>query len=258
MEIDNLKLLKATVEAASEIKTLELGPRGTVELALVPEGYTLKDLDKYAKQPRRLEQKQNFATVEAFATYVKAWGHTNVIMRGFLSNGNITATLDYHAAPSEPSWCGHVATLSSDITPEWKVWKDHEKDRFTQRIFLHFIEDNAEDIEEPALAELIGTIKDVKIGNQGGRKSSVSSTVEDQSQNRRVEIESGLPDSIMLSLRPWRHAHKYAVKARPFLHADETGIQFSYHLINLDRVLEKAFNDIVEEVAKLTDRQVLI
>lgn len=276
METDNLKLLKQTIEAAGGVKTVELPMLNRIQLVMVPDGYSLKDLDHYRARPRRLVQKQIFATIEAFAEYVNKWApDESALLRGELYkadqskiggpldscstlSGTITAVLDYHEGVDAPSWCSHIAVLSSDLTPELKTWGQREKDRFSQRTFRHFLEDNAMDISDPDLASLIAKVQDVKIGSSGGRTSSVTTTVEDQSSHKRVEIESGLPDIILLALRPWRFCDKYEVKARPFLHVEDGAIQFSYHLINIDRVLEAAFNDVVTNVEALIGRKVLI
>lgn len=48
------------------------------------------------------------------------------------------------------------------------------------------------------------------------------------------------------------------VKARLYLSAPNEVVQFSYHLINEDRVLEAAFQDAKKKVEELTKLKVLV
>ena len=225
-----------------------------LDYLVVPEASKYFDLDKYREKPRRIEQKVQFTTLNAFIFYVNRWAKDETFVSCDRSN-QIYATIDYHNHNlATAAWCEHVATLLALVTPEWKVWTGGEKQRMEQRQFVNFLEDNAEDIKTD-LGKLLSSVKEVTIGQTGSTKSRVSATENDLAAHKNVTVASGLPDIIELGLRPWQYSETYLVKARPFIHFEEgKQPEFSYHLVNTEKVKEVAF----EKAAALIEAQTLI
>ncbi len=222
-----------------------------LDYLVFPENSSFKVLDEFRNRPRRLKQNVEFTTLGSLIEYIKIYQGNKMLVTGNRDNKDqIVAILDYHnpIGPT-PSWCEHVAILKAIITPEWKTWADNEKKRMSQRLFAAFMEDNAEDIKAP-LADLITKITNVTIGASGSTKSKVTTTEEGLESSRNVNVTSGLPDIIELGLRPWQYSEPYLVKARPFIHITEgKAPEFSYHLVNLDRVKDAAFRKAITTVA---------
>lgn len=258
METDNFELIKKTVEAAADIKRVPVFHENDVQLALVPEGYHLKDLDKYNAMPRRLEANQEFTTTNAFCVYVSKWKQESTLLRGNSREGSFSAVIDYHDGAEDPSWCGHNVKLIARHTPEWKLWIDKDRVRMRQRDFVHFIQDNIADIYSPDSSELLKMVADVKTRASGGRTSSVSNANERRTSELDYTVESGLPELITLSIRPWEHTGKYELKIRPFLYHDDEGAQFMLSVTNADRVLQAAFDDTAKVIAEETGLQVFV
>lgn len=233
-----------------------------LDYLVVPEHSNYFDLDKYRDRPRRLVQTVEFAALESLIGYIKRWSGKSTMITGDRdSKHQIKAVLDYHSFTKDeriPSWCEHVAILKALVTPEWRIWTDGEKKHMSQRTFAAFLEDNAEDIETD-LAGLLTQVKNVTIGQSGSTKSRVSTVENDLTAHKNVSVASGLPDFISLGLSPWRHSDPYKVKARPFIHFEEgKAPEFSYHLINLEKVLDTAFLKAVKTVKEGTGYEVYV
>lgn len=257
----NIEIVQQMAIAGAEPKTIKLVSGEDFQYFLVPHNTELKNLDEFMERPRKLRENISFKTIASLIDYIKRWSSDDmekIVVADIDDPKQIKATLDYHDSATEPCWCDHKASLLAIIPPAWKVWEKHNKIRFSQKSFIHFIEDNAEDISEPDIGGLLTSIGDVKIGGTNKIFSRVSQTEEDKAAASNVKIESGLPNVIELGLAPWVHSDKYKVKARPFLHHKDGIVQFSYHLINTDRVKESAFQDCVKAVEKGTEMKVYI
>lgn len=250
--LEALKYLLSLLYIVPETKETRAG----VEYLVTPDNSRFTDMDKYRERPRRLEETVEFFTLESLIAYIIKWQTVHSVMMCGINNKNqMKAILDFHEAHNLPSWKGHRALLTAEVTPEWTTWEAGMKARMSQREFVNFLEDNAMDInpQKTPLAPLITQIRDVQVNRAGATRAQSSSTRESVDHSAAVEVATGLPEIIELVLKPWQHSARYEVRARPFIHLNPgEAPKFSYQLINLNKVREQAYNAAVKEVADAT------
>ena len=244
--------------AAAGNRTITFAGVEPLDYILIPPGYSMKTMDEYQDAPRRIRETVKFTTVASFAYYVTKFGDPSSLLSGNMkAKAILNCVLDYHR-PDGAAWCSHSVELIAESTPAWATWVGNNKQRMSQRDFGNFVEDNAEDVAAPDLAALLTQIREVKIGRAGATTSRQTTTEAHTANERTTEVKSGLPDLITLALAPYQFSPAYKVNARPFIHVDGESISFSYHLVNVERVLQSAFAACVEEVAALTGMQVYV
>lgn len=112
---------------------------------------------------------EHFGDVESWASYVRRFGqaaaHENdegAFDLPFLtwSERGLTAILDYHAADGTADRCQWLAEHRFERSHQWQRWAQLANGKArTQREVLEALEDYAEDIREPAPAQLIGILR---------------------------------------------------------------------------------------------------
>lgn len=233
---------------------------------LLPPGYTVEFFDELKSQPRRIKCNQKFSTVESFVEYLNNFKIDDMsIVTGNCRNvyknqgGELfTAVIDYHSDSFNPAWCNHSVSLEAITDKDWILWHENEKVRMTQRDFIHFIEDNAQSIAAPDIAGIIEKVRKVTVTNN----QKLSHKVDDESESTQAEgsvvLNSGVPETMSLALRPFLFSDKYSVSARIFVHTGEARPYISYQLVKSDKVSEAVFNEWADKIAKDTGLEVYI
>jgi len=230
--------------------THEVEPGRPEEVMLLPPGYTVANLDGRRKLPRRVEVSKTLQSLDSFIEYINEFKQAGTAIFGDREGHTISCTIDYHDV--NPDWCAHKVTLVNKPSTAWQIWTTNNKQRKTQRAFLHFIQDNIQDITDPDHATLIEEIKNVKIGKKGSREIKISHSSESSNKNSDIEVTSGLPEFLSLAIEPWRHSKHYALLARVYMHIENDEVQYSYQLINPDRIIDHIFQDYIGEIEAAT------
>lgn len=258
MEHNIAQIVKDVCEKAADHKQLSIDEIET-SVFYMPDGFSKLDLDEYLPAPRRIDADIGVETVGSFNTYIEKFKNDNTIIQGYSPTEGVVfmATIEYHGK-DDPRWLDHTVKLCVTKTPEWNCWLDKNKKRMQQRDFLHFIEDNAEQIASPDLAEITKHIKNVDLKSHANAQHKVDTTSQSSDTQKALNIESGLPDKIELAISPWRYSPIYKVQARIYLHIEDEGISFSYGLINHERILQHLFDDYRKQIEEGTDLNVLV
>lgn len=237
---------------ASALKSFEVEG---VPHVILPPGYTLEDMEQLLPAPARIKQVVGLADAKSFIDYFQLFAGDATVIFANQDSRQIKAVFDYHT--DNPAWCAHSATLALSHSDEWKAWAGQNGKSMTQRLFAEFVEDHIRDVVEPAGAELLEVAKTL-VANKKLQFRSGTELHNGQVQltyNEVIEGQAGakgqleIPRTIKLGLRVFKGTEPYAVSARlRYRISDEGGLTFSYHIDDLDRVLEDAFEQVLTQI----------
>jgi uncharacterized protein YfdQ (DUF2303 family) len=236
-------------------------------LAVIPDGYTVKDLSGYNERPRRAHEHITVQDAESLRRYLARFDDRRLAVFAQPHQGRYAAVLDYHVPGSgddspapEAHHGAHVVTLLLTPSKEWKVWTAHDKSRMGQVEFAEFLEEHADDVVEPAGAALLEAVQHVQAARNVDFQSKVDLDNGDFVFNFASETKGKgqvhLPARLKLGLRPYEGLKPYAVEARlRYRVGDQTGLQLWYQLINADAVKEDAEEQVLAEVEELAGKE---
>jgi len=233
--------------------------QGNIDITLVHKDMKVIDVEKHRARPSAIKRDVTLRTIDSFMAYVNEFETTAKIFGSYRSDGVIfKCILDYHSN-AIPSFCHHTVSMDVRNSLPWIKWMDNSLVKMTQRKFSEFIEDNAEDIIEPATGSLLSQIKSVRLK----RGSTVDSNVTDDGDNVSASahnvLASGVPQAMTLALKPWAGMEGHmGIKARVYAHLDDDSVRFSYRLINSYRAIEVKFEEYVALIKDELSIDVLI
>lgn len=156
-------LLAAIAAAARQEPVVDLGD-GQRRLIL-PEGFKAVDANDPYALPPRIRQGVTVDERASLVSYVNRFSEKRSVLIADYDAGRISAVLDYHGQPEDGSLVGpgqHVATLALRPSEEFKRWNAIQGQRLSQAEFAAFLEENAEDIVDPAPAVMIEISRDLE------------------------------------------------------------------------------------------------
>ena len=231
-------------------------------LALVPNGYTVRDLADLTGVPRRTKATVRLTTVEALNRYFERFGlHSEVIadvrksqaaIFAVPEDGKYEAVLDYHTA-DDPAHGDHRVSLQLRKSEPWEVWTGRASSRFNQTEFALFVESRLPDIAEPKAADVLEAVKSIQAARNATFKSQVDLDRGDVVFHYETETKGtgdvAFPERLVLGLPVFEGGEPYKVEARlRYKMDDEAGLMLWYDLVNADAVLLSAANDVLAVV----------
>jgi uncharacterized protein YfdQ (DUF2303 family) len=171
--------IQAAIDAGLRLAKIQtFGVGNSVLAAVTPEGASIEtaDLEKFLPVPRRAVRDVKVETAESFARYFNRFANPDSVVAletdAGAMTGTFTGVIDYHQ-PDTPQWCGHRVFYTPRVTPEWKLWRDADKEKFSQQEFAEFIEANFPDVIEPVAADLLEIAKTLEARRDVNFKSGL-------------------------------------------------------------------------------------
>lgn len=220
--------------------------------AVLPDGYTLHDLEGYDAAPRRTKRSETVVDVSSLDRYLARFDSPNVAAFASLKHLRIRAVLDYDVS-GEPHWGEHVATLQLQRTREWEKWQRMNKQKMGQLDFAEHVEDLALTITSPSGAELLELVRDVQMTRNVEFQSKVELAGGDfafkYSSETKGVGQMVIPERITLALSLFRGQPAVSLEARVRFRIDDGGLKLWYDLIDADAAEELAMEDVIAEVS---------
>lgn len=153
----------------------------------------------------------------------------------------------------------HTATLALKTSREWDEWMKIDGKLLPQVEFAQFIQDHISTIGEPAGAllvdiceTLVGSAdvqwKSQQLDRNGQRKFVYEEVVNGQAG---AKGDLSIPTELTLVLRPFQGSEQLLITARFRFRLAGGAVQLGVKLVEPERVLEDAFNQVVNEVQAL-------
>lgn len=265
-----------TEHAASLLAGMHIAEPKIIEVCgvphmIIPAGSKVEEFESLMERPTRLAVHRTFSDPESFCQYVNSFnaGKSARIYANHKERKFVAILDDHH--PDMPSWCVHQATLSLDISPEWKEWYEAaaaSKQRpLDQQELAEFFESNIRQIAEPDAAELLGGVRNIQMANnwkcvsahrEGGdiafsmqRESSANTTIGNNTNAK-------LPARLTLSIFPFMFWNQYALKVMLTYRLKEEKIAFTMKLLEAKEILDQAVMDVCDAIEKGTEIKPLL
>lgn len=223
---------------------------------ILPPGHSLQSFEGLLPKPLRLKEHLKIQNVVSFVDYFHLFSNDATIIFANEYLATITAVFDYHQ-PKNPSHCEHKATLELTHSDEWKAWLHNNGKALTQRQMAEFIEDNIKDVVTPDGATLLEIAKTLQATKKLAFRSSqeLHNGQVQLTYNEEIDGQAGatgqlqIPKGIVLGLRVYKGQEGYQVPARLRYRIADNGIlSFSYHIDNVEKILEDAFATVLQQV----------
>lgn len=226
-----------------------------------PTGAQLTDLSGYLAQPQLLTQTAKFVRPTAFAAYLNLFGQKDRSIV-FADRAALTfkAVLDYHAAPDQPSWNGHVATFTLEQTDDWAEWMAQDRKPQDQVSFAVFLEEHAHNIVEPdaalftEMALNFGAKKDTKFKSHRRLQDGSVNFVFSETLTSGAEQPGALtvPEKFTLAIAIFEGTQPIEVKARLRYRITGGDLKLSYEIITPEKLIDAVFEQYEDVIAKAT------
>jgi len=246
-----------------------------VPALLVPEGLSVQWQEKLRDRPRRVETERSFIETESFCAYVKMFGNDDTRIYADDSFARIAAVIDDHesevacvGAPvlARPNWCAHKAALHLKPSEEWAAWTGQNKKPMKHLEFVEFLQERISTIAKPDASGIIAASRAFSASRnakfeqvlpvEGG---DISVAYSEEVRGTTKTGQAALPQKLTLMLRPYRSGKAYPVEAQVRWRLSREGeLTFSFALLETERVIETAFEDVRTEIADATGISVLV
>lgn len=238
---------------------------GMEPFIVVPDGFDLKPLTHLQQFPTHIRGTISVYHQNSFIEYWKRFATPASVIFADIHAPALLGILDYHEPAPKDATGGeqkqaprngfHRIAFSFRKTPEWKTWEASSGKFMPQVEFAEFIENNLDDIVEPAAADMFEMVKafDAK---KSVNFSSAIRLDNGQVQFKYEETISGVPragvlavpDAFRLSIRPYEGSDNYAVNVRFRYRISPQGLQLKYEMARPHKYIEDAVNAIVTAV----------
>jgi uncharacterized protein YfdQ (DUF2303 family) len=256
--------LRSEIDSAF-LRLMEMNAR-TLEVegvphVVVPDGCRLQSLESLNPAPQRIKASPAFANVDGFVDYVGEFAREGSRIFVDKKHWRFTTVFDAHA-PGQPSWCDHSASLTMELSHEWKQLLSVNGKKMAPQELAEYIEENLEYFIGPVEgAELLTMAQNLKLDLKGDLNIATSTQsglreliIRDDSvvKGQSGEKTMAFPEKVELAMRIFDHDSTYKVTAYLRYRASKDGIVFWFKIVNPDDIQEGAFDKIVSLVREQT------
>lgn len=225
------------------------------QIAIIPDGYTIADLEEYLETPVRQRANRVFHDVESFVAYCNHFqkdGFTNGNSRLFADRNKTTffAIFDY------AGWKEHTAKYTCPLSDEWKIWIGKNASPMTQQQFAEFIENNLPDIRRPDSAEMLEISRTLEakknvnfLSTTRLRDGTVDFTYEEKVETTANKGMLVVPEMFEIFIPVFVGGGSEFIKAKLRYRIGDGGkLAMWYELERPHKVLDEAFKDVRETI----------
>jgi len=260
--MDNQNIAETIRDLAASIKDVIHVDDDGQPICILPDGYSVHDLERYLPLPARIRASVALLTIAGLVAYTNRYKSKATTIFANPETGFICVVLDYHTPETNgQSWVTHKANFAPKSTEEWRRWNQKHDAWMGQREFAEFIENNVEDIRTPngaTMLEIASTLEakasssfqsGVRLDNGSQRLSFTTEIAAKAGEKGQLDIPLGF----QLALRPFVGGSAYPVEARFRYKITDGKLTLRYQLVNPHKVIEAAVDAMVEEVAEKTE-----
>jgi len=227
-------------------------------------------IEKTLTKPHRKTGTVKLCDADSFIAYYTL--HSNgAPVYATLTPAQFVAVMNDHTK-DQADWRDYRASFQVRHSPEWDVWKNHDGSGKTfnnNESFALFIEENAPDIVSPDPARMLQIALNFRVnadvrfsvaqrlndGNHELAYQNVVSATAGSSAGGKLQI----PEKFTIAIPVWAgiDAKKYKIEARFRYRLREGALTIWYELIRPRNVMEQAFKDLWDQIAKATKAPIL-
>jgi uncharacterized protein YfdQ (DUF2303 family) len=220
--------------------------------------------------PDRVSQAEVVVEPASFIDYITQFKSSTAICRASLSGNNITAILDYHGRAREtedgavPQPLTHTVTLKCPFDLDYAKWRAVFGKGLNQTDFAELLEDMVHTIAEPAVADLMEAINDLKIDREvrfksgrNDRNGTVQITYEEiDAEGTSTGGRVTLPQEVKIVVSVFQGGELVELVAKLRYRMDKGSVAFLLVVPGLDKIERDQFRRIGEKVRTDTNTPV--
>lgn len=250
-----------------------------VPVVLLPEGFTVEDLENKMYAPSRKRGTTVLNDAESFIAVVNDQKGASTRLFSTINPPTFTAVFNHHA--DVPGWGDHRAKYNAPISPEWGAWVKANKQKMNQVEMAQFLESNLVDVvyiakadatdDKPAevgspdgatMLEICRTLaakKDVEFKSavrlgDGSTQFTYNEEVRGSAANGTLEI----PEQFSIGIPVFENGDKYRVDVRFRYRIGQGGdLVMWLELVRPHKVIEDAVKQLRADIAAKTELHVL-
>jgi uncharacterized protein YfdQ (DUF2303 family) len=230
--------------------------------AVVPEGYELRDLEKFLNAPLRQRADVTATDFASFCAYVSRFKNENTMI---FADAAIVAIIDYHAPNGDAGFREHRVTYQTPKSLEWQKWQQMNTKRMGQESFAQFIEDNQVDIAFPVGAEILEVSRSLSAHKavefvssislaDGSRQLTFNEKVDEAVTRGNIKV----PEEFVLGIPVHFGGQKYDVRARLRYRIEQGKLSMWYDLYRPEYIEVDAFRVLTAKIVEATGVPLLL
>lgn len=209
--------------------------------------------------------KRTVTSAGGFSEYVNRHGGKQTEIWADQPGNTVVAVIDANASAEAGiderfGYERHRVSLKLEHTPGWIAWVKGQGQGPQDRLAEH-IEEWAENVFSPSGAEMLEiaqTLQGSRNANftSGSRLSNGEVNLAYTEELKGAAGKSGnlsIPEEFELGLVPYVGGNAYRVVAKFRWRLDGGRVSVGYKLIGLERILEEAFKDVMNEISEATE-----
>lgn len=224
-------------------------------LALLPEGFNVRDLREMLPPPPRPQERIELLTVDSFAEYVLKFGQPSTAAFADETKAEYRAVLDYHSGPGVRGHCDHVALYKCPPSPEWKAWTQNDGKPLAQAEFARFIENNLPDMLNPSAAEMLQMAISIAVKKDASFAQDIR-LANGQVQLRYEETIRGtsnagdltIPDHFRISIPVFLDRERQPIDCRLRYRIDGAKLVIWHEIVRRELVYLEAVRDVTKSI----------
>ena len=161
------------------------------------------------------------------------------------------------SGPNGPGWADYRVQISFRPTPQWLKWKAIDGKLLPQANFAEFVEDNLEDISDPAGGAMLEIVTYLQATRTVSFKSGIKlSSGQIQFQNLEdIEAKVGagsiaVPETFTLGIAPIFGLASYAVPARFRYRIQDGKLQMGFKLQRVETMMGQIIEDVIAKIER--------
>lgn len=281
------------VEKWSNTRVISLShPVGGEEYGVlaVPSGMTLESvkplLDEYAVRPDRIEGTATLQDEQSFIDHVNTFKRapTSIFCEPSFAKPSFVAVYDYHEffdGKEMPAFCRHRAVWALRLSKEWEAWAGQSGKWMSHADFAEFLERHAPDVfwgdersdytnlliqtlelKLATTAQLVGLSRNMVVNiDTAVRSAQTLSSGEIQiTYNETHKDGEGqpikVPNAFLIAIPVIHRGPSYQILVRLRYRIQAGKVVWAFELHRSDIVFDVALDEVVERVARATERPV--
>jgi len=212
--------------------------------------------------------------VPSLAAYLAKHGLPETEVWGRRDKGTIQAVINAHESSETgegadtngvAGWGDHTVTLALRHSDDWKDWTAADGKLVSQVEFAEFIEDHRPNFGKPTAAEMLELAQTFRSTNKvefgsshrvkSGETSLQYAEVHDAKAGKKGELS--IPDEISIAMPVYDQGKPYLLTARLRYRIQNGQLLLGFKLNRPKDTLQEAFDEVVDDVQRQTNRVVL-
>lgn len=231
--------------------------------AVVPEDYSLINLEEYLPSPNRATGTVVMDDADSFIQYFNKHATDSSQIYAKLNPPSFTGVLNDHTLESA-GWKDHCVKYACPFSAEWLEWSKGDGKVMKQAEFADFIERNLPDIVEPVGADMLEISRSLqakkKVNFASGirlQNGQTELTYEEEIQGTASKGKLQIPEIFSIGIAVLDGGEAYKVECRLRYRINDALLVMWYEMVRPHKIIEDAARDVFAKIGEETEQKIL-